>query len=892
MARIPAEDTSDTDTTSDTETTEERPPPTERMEDIDTAPEDDTDPIADDPSGSTGGGFAPPEEDAPEPTPEPEQPTRGGGPTTPEPEPDPEPAPPETPETQPAETSPSQTLTPGDLADGESFATEQGLETGTGRVAEQASQFEQQLAREQGVEPENVAIQRRDGQLIAQLTRRGAAERFAAELADRPEIAPEDVQVEGTEITVGPFESSESRTERMDRVAGQLNRQRSRDLETAYDEANVGLAFSEQLDEQIARANRQRQGQREGAATAGDDTATLTSGFGLRPVDTEVQTEVGPSEAETIAEATAGGGFLSEQQEGQVREATQEATQELTFEEEIEQATSPAGATISGFLGGLGRIPGGVAGGIGTGISLGESTVETGQSVVAGDVTAGEVQRAAEGATAETGEAAIEEIQSDPASAVGEIVGGAVIGSAAVRGLESASDIASGARLRVRADQPTVELEDITTERGAQGELPEFDTDPDAPTQEAVEEVSERARQQPGEITPEEGEGVLFHTTEGDLPGDLTVTEGRSELPGLFTSPEASPIGLPGVGNRTTLSDISLRRPQIRSEQGQVVAIPGEDVRGMPPGATGAGYELRTPGGDVETRGLGRGEAKARAEGTELEVRPQSDTPGYQFLAEEAEPGAAYVRPSGARTTELEAITPPGSEFVEEGVTPVRVSGRTIPRTDITIPGTGRYVPGRRFRRADVDAGDAGTPDIDRPAEEGAVTAYELPSSRVSRREGIPVSPPFVGPTPTRTATDAPSERGATVPASEPSDMSLFNTAFASGIGGFETGISPTASEPLSATTGLSSFGGSPTGGSGGPTGAPTGTSGSPTGTSPGPSGTPTGAPGFGGPGGTPTAPADFDLPDFDADETGADSTVAVDRGETVYEFLDPLLGE
>jgi len=90
-----------------------------------------------------------------------------------------------------------------------------------------------------------------------------------------------------------------------------------------------------------------------------------------------------------------------------------------------------------------------------------------------------------------------------------------------------------------------------------------------------------------------------------------------------------------------------------RSSSDQIITLPGDDIRAMPDDATGAGYEVRRPDGGVVERGLGRGEAKARAEGTDLKVRPQSDLPGYEFLTGEAESGTVQLRPSESRTPEL-----------------------------------------------------------------------------------------------------------------------------------------------------------------------------------------------------------------------------------------------
>jgi hypothetical protein len=353
-----------------------------------------------------------------------------------------------------------------------------------------------------------------------------------------------------------------------------------------------------------------------------------------------------------------------------------------------------------------------------------------------------ETGRATADFTSQLGGVAYQEFRENPIESVGRLAGGLAAGSALAKGLEKGTDIARGLNVKRQGDTPEIPFEDITTEAGLRGSLPDFTTDPDAPTSEAVDEIRRRARANPDEIIPGESEGAIFHTTGDRLGPDLEVGEGRSELPGLFGSPEASPIGLERIGGRGY--DLSLRLPDLRPDSDRIVTLPGDDIEGMPDWARGAGYELRTPEGDVDVRGLTRGQAKARAEGTDLEVRPQSDLPGYQYLTEEAPPGTFQVRPQGSRTTELEAITPPGGRFIEEGVTPVRLGGIDIPFTDTRIPGTGRVVPARRFTRADTDA------DVDTPSGTGTgavddTSALSLPTSQLSRRSGTPVGPPLFG---------------------------------------------------------------------------------------------------------------------------------------------------
>lgn len=353
-------------------------------------------------------------------------------------------------------------------------------------------------------------------------------------------------------------------------------------------------------------------------------------------------------------------------------------------------------------------------------------------------------------------------IKAEPGVAAGEAFTGFLTGTVALRAVEKGADVARSARIARAADRPEVSLEDITTKEAARtGELPQFQASPGASTAKAVAEVRKRAAGKPPEAVPGEGERVLFHSTQNRLSGEVEVEAGGSELPGLFTSPEASPLRL-SVRSRAS-SGRPRFTPRVRKSD-QLVNVPGDDIRGMPERATGAG---RVKVGD--------------------EWQPDPTTSGARFLTEEADPGAAYVRPRGSRTTELEAIVPPGSRFVEEGVTPVRVGGRTVPGTSIRVPGTGRLVPSRRFRRADVDVdADADdlaragrTPDADADADgDVVVRTRDLPESRL-RSSGGPVSPPVGVPSvsvstagsPTGTVTGTTGGGDSTTPTEPPTDI-------------------------------------------------------------------------------------------------------------------------
>lgn len=250
----------------------------------------------------------------------------------------------------------------------------------------------------------------------------------------------------------------------------------------------------------------------------------------------------------------------------------------------------------------------------------------------------------------------------------------------------------------------------ITDEYGARGEISRFETRPGESTAKAVEEVRTRASDQPSEVTEATGqESLLYHTTGEKLPSDLTVTEGASELPGLWTAPDANPVGLRGTSFGETLSGYRPRLPNWRTTPDRVAAFEGSRIEGMPGRAQGAAYEVRGPSGEIIARGLGRGEAKSRAADIEgAEVAPDTTTGGYEFLTGEAEPGTAYVRPTGSRSSELEAIFRPESEFGEVAAArgSVRVGGRevNVPYTDWQFTVGGERLPVDFFRRVGESA--------------------------------------------------------------------------------------------------------------------------------------------------------------------------------------------
>jgi hypothetical protein len=241
----------------------------------------------------------------------------------------------------------------------------------------------------------------------------------------------------------------------------------------------------------------------------------------------------------------------------------------------------------------------------------------------------------------------------------------------------------------VRGYRATARSKATVPESAISGEspMPRFETSPGKPTSRAVAEVQRRAADNPETVTEPLGtEGALYHSTTTDFGRSFRVGEGASELPGIFTSPDASKIGLRNTVTESSRSpsffeQIKPTRPDLRTKPDRFTGFQGDRIRAMPEDATGAGYEVRRPGGGVVDRGLGRGQAKSLAEDVPgSEVRPDATTRGYEFLTERADTGSAYVRPRGSRTPELEAIIPPESQFGRAGRVAVELeSGRKVP---------------------------------------------------------------------------------------------------------------------------------------------------------------------------------------------------------------------
>lgn len=420
---------------------------------------------------------------------------------------------------------------------------------------------------------------------------------------------------------------------------------------------------------------------------------------------------------------TQSGGFLTESQEQDLRVRANRLSDEYAFIGDTLQdtVTGVTGSAKAGrFAGSAGDVVGNLPANVDRGILAAETGVETVQN--SPDVGAADTLAAVGSVTGALTKQTVQSAQQNPYQFAGEIVGGAALGTAAFKSFEKAGDVSRSASL---TGTDTVDLSDITDEAGVRGELPGFDTDPDAPTREAVDEIRTKASDNPDAATEGTGgDSTLYHGTQAEFDADLEVGEGASELPGLFTSPEASPIALQGSGTGWPSPTLRPRLPSLGGKSDRFVGLPGDDVRGMPEDATGAGYAVKQ-GDDVVESGLGRGEAKAKASRMDdAEVAPDPTTSGYEFLTENAEAGAAYVRPEGGRTSELESIFPPESEFTKTGTIAVRVGRKQFPGTDIDIPGTGRKVPLDLFERdGDTTADSSGDELLEDLDEGGSTTA-------------------------------------------------------------------------------------------------------------------------------------------------------------------------
>ncbi|AXG11662.1 hypothetical protein [Haloplanus rubicundus] len=370
-------------------------------------------------------------------------------------------------------------------------------------------------------------------------------------------------------------------------------------------------------------------------------------------------------------------------------------------------------AEAGNFARGLGNVPGNIAAAPSQGVLIYNTAWQVGRNLpeTVDEYGAGTVADTALDTSGAILQGTTRSARRRPYQTGGNLLGEAVVGTAAVRAGGGLGTRIRSARVRRQADE-TVQLEDTTSERGVEGALPYFDTDTDAPTEQAVAEVRERAADNPDTVLDAlygDADRVLFHSTEADLGDEFEAARGSSELPGLFTSPDASPLRIQD-SESSWLSRPEIRFPRASDFTGgsdRFAGFRGDRIEGMPDDATGA---RRIPDPDGGTR-------------------PDPRTSGAQFLDEAAEEGTAYVRPPGSRTEELEAIYPPGSGFQMRN------------RLAVELP-SGRAVPLDLFERAgrtDLDTEDARTADTARQTGEEISARY---SSELDE-SGTPVTPPL-----------------------------------------------------------------------------------------------------------------------------------------------------
>lgn len=389
---------------------------------------------------------------------------------------------------------------------------------------------------------------------------------------------------------------------------------------------------------------------------------------------------------------------------GDIKHADQALTKGLT-KGVIEAGNIPAVALLGSEA--ASAAPGAIRGGITDTLSVSEDVVtgDVGQAasdVIGGATAAGEFGAEVGGDVAN---AFIEHPYETTGFTVGllgaGLVGGEAVGAArtastAARETVVGSDLVGGTK--------TIPYSSITDESGALGGGSKFETSTSAPASDAVAEVSSRAVDQPSVVQEAAGgDSLLYHTTGGSLGSDLAIGEGSSELPGLFVAPDANSVGLRstsfGATTRDFAESLKPRLPNFGGRTDRIAAFKGDAIDAMPESATGAGYEVRAADGSVVERGLSRKVAKSLAEnvGDDAVVGPDRTTSGYQFLSGDAATETAYVRPTGSRTGELEAIYAPESQFTRTGESAVnvRVGGSTlnIPFTERTITYGGEKIP-------------------------------------------------------------------------------------------------------------------------------------------------------------------------------------------------------
>lgn len=237
-----------------------------------------------------------------------------------------------------------------------------------------------------------------------------------------------------------------------------------------------------------------------------------------------------------------------------------------------------------------------------------------------------------------------------------------------------------------------------------------------------------RKAEEDADLDTEGPDELLLRSESEPLPEDFEAREGEFELPGLFASPDLSPLRLGSSGGLS--AGLELRLPRIFSGGEQVTSFTSQRIDAMPEDAAGFGYAVRGPDGDLVEQNVGAETGREIAEEIGGQRVPDPDTSGYEFLTEVAEPGTAYVRPPWSRKSELEAIYPPESRYrqVDEFAVRTPEGGRT-PAAAFEYVGRGE--PEDVLRQADeaIDEGELlSRADIERRRERSRATRESAPA--------------------------------------------------------------------------------------------------------------------------------------------------------------------
>jgi len=414
--------------------------------------------------------------------------------------------------------------------------------------------------------------------------------------------------------------------------------------------------------------------------------------------------ESGDVNEDVITGLTSGGGFLTDEERGDIQEDIEQRREIFGLGDEAASAAEAAGAseTQVGFARGLGRLTGDAASvtaqatlGADTAVEAGRNLPGTVQSEGAGAVAGTTLEVAGRGVGN-----VIRGAQENPGEFAGSVVGGFAGGAAAGR-------VAGGAtrfgRDRVRtAGAETFDIEDgeivnpgtgsfynpRSSNRDVEDRFPGaqdsdlYESDPPEAVRQQAEDFTPESVNQRFEEAGVEGGSTLKKAVDvepDDGPGrGFSTQEGSYESPGGFVGPELSPNFL---GVESGRRSFSLR--------------PGLPDTGDK--ATGVFVRTRVDRPDAENLDEFNEELLDRAGETTARTKPASEVNEGEIEAvippeaEFADLGGGAVRATARRAGV-------GSDFA------VRIGGRTIPGTDRKVGG--RKIPIRPV--ADPDLVDSG----------------------------------------------------------------------------------------------------------------------------------------------------------------------------------------